>query len=106
MGIDFTSLSSTPTANTRGKAAEPASTTASSSNGSSGNSAIPSSTGDTVKLSDAAKALQRAEHENSNIPDVDSERVEQLKAEIEGGTYQVDSKKVAEGILRFEELLG
>ncbi|MGB0466175.1 MAG: flagellar biosynthesis anti-sigma factor FlgM [Pontibacterium sp.] len=105
MVIDFTGLSSSPMTNARGKAAE---TTHTAVNGKESGTRdnIPSSPGDTVKLSDTAKALLRAEQSDANIPDVDSERVEQLKAEIENGTYQINSQKVAEGMLRFDKLLG
>lgn len=105
MVIDYSNLSS-QSMSSRGKVAQPSNSAVSSK--SSGESApAPSSTGagDTVKLSSTAQALIRSESLDST-PDVDSERVAKLKADIESGSYQVDSRRVAEGMLRYERLMG
>ena len=104
MVIDYPGLTSSQTTSARGKAAQPAGSTVSGNQNSAGN-ATPSNAGDTVKLSSTAKALLRSEQTLNNSPDVDSERVEKLRAEIESGSYQVNSQRVAEGIMRFEGLL-
>ncbi|MEI6397527.1 MAG: flagellar biosynthesis anti-sigma factor FlgM [Pseudomonadota bacterium] len=57
-----------------------------------------------VELSDRAKT-RAAEQRKSfdiakNTPDVREDRVAQLKAKIESGSYQVDSGKIADGMLR------
>lgn len=107
MVIDFTSTSSLQTTATRGKASDTAASASNNAKNSSvANSAAPSNLGDTVKLSDAAKALLRSEQQAQETPDVDSERVEKLKAAIDSGTYQVNSRNVAEGLMRFEKLFG
>lgn len=59
---------------------------------------------DTVKLSGAAQSLQGVEQKLANTPDVDQQKVERLKAEIESGQYKVDAEKVAEGFMSFEKL--
>jgi negative regulator of flagellin synthesis FlgM len=43
---------------------------------------------------DKAAAIAR------NTPDVREDRVTALKAQIDAGTYQVDSGKIADGMLR------
>lgn len=106
MVIDFTSPSSLQTTATRGKASDTATANADAKGAGVAASTVPSNSGDTVKLSDAAKALLRSEQQAQETPDVDSERVEKLKAAIDDGTYQVNSRNVAEGLLRFEKLLG
>ena len=60
----------------------------------------------TVELSDTAKALKAADATIANTPDVNSDRVAQIKAAIEDGSYSVNSGRVAEKILSFESLLG
>jgi negative regulator of flagellin synthesis FlgM len=102
MAIDFTSLPSSQTASTRARASEQGN---SANKGSTPvNTQAPSSKGDTVKLSDAAQALQNVEKQLANTPDVDSNRVEQLRQEIDSGSYQVNSSRVAQGMLNIEKL--
>ena len=105
MVIDYSNLSS-QSMSSRGKVAQPSNSAV--SNKSSGESAAaPSSTGagDTVKLSSTAQALIRSEASVDTTPDVDTERVAKLKADIESGSYQFDSRRVAEGMLRYESLM-
>jgi flagellar biosynthesis anti-sigma factor FlgM len=57
-----------------------------------------------VELSDKAKtraAEQKKAFEIAkNTPDVREDRVAEIKAKIQAGTYQVDSGKIADGMLR------
>ena len=55
---------------------------------------------DTVNISDAAKEIQEVRKELDNIPDVRAEKVEQLKNQIENGTYEVKSEEIAEKMLK------
>ena len=104
MSINFTGLPTSQTANTRTSASEQGST---ANKGSSPASAQPpSGKGDTVNLSDAAQALQNVEKKLANTPDVDSDRVAQLRQEIESGTYQINARGTAEGIMNFEKFFG
>ncbi|KXJ57471.1 flagellar biosynthesis anti-sigma factor FlgM [Neptuniibacter pectenicola] len=100
---DLTSLSSSQTANTRARTSEQ-SNAAKNGNGASVQQS-PSNKGDTVNLSNAAQLLQNVEKQLSNTPDVDNERVERLKQEIESGTYQINAERVAEKMLNFDNLL-
>ncbi|WP_299183699.1 flagellar biosynthesis anti-sigma factor FlgM [uncultured Neptuniibacter sp.] len=96
-------LASNQTANARARTGEQNSAAKS---GSSATSAQPpSSKGDTVKLSTAAQTLQNVETKLANTPDVDSERVEQLRQEIESGNYQINAERVASKMLNFESQL-
>lgn len=57
-----------------------------------------------VELSDKAKT-RGAEQKKAfdiakNTPDVREDRVAELKAKIQAGTYEIDSGKIADGMLR------
>jgi negative regulator of flagellin synthesis FlgM len=55
---------------------------------------------DTVNISDAAKEIQEVRKQLDAIPDVRAEKVEQLKNQIESGTYEVKSEEIADKMLR------
>ena len=55
---------------------------------------------DTVNISDAAKEIQEVRKELDNVPDVRADKVEQLKNQIENGTYEIKSEEIAEKMLR------
>lgn len=57
----------------------------------------------TVELSSKARGLKEIERSLADLPEVDSNRVKDLKARIESGDYQVDSSKVAGKLLGIEE---
>ena len=50
---------------------------------------------DTVVISDAAKRIQEVRSQLDAVPDVDEEKVAQLKKEIEDGTYEINADKIA-----------
>lgn len=58
--------------------------------------------GDTVQLTDAAQELSRLEAQVRSAPEVDSRRVEQLRAAIHNGSYKVDTNAVATSLLKSE----
>lgn len=73
------------------------------------NSVAPSATStseDTVKISSTAQALQNAQSQLENQPDVDSDRVTALKKAIADGEYQVDAQRIAGRMLQFDKLFG
>ncbi|MGB0204133.1 MAG: flagellar biosynthesis anti-sigma factor FlgM [Neptuniibacter sp.] len=88
---------------TRTKTSEPQSSTAKSSGGSA-SAAAPSNKGDTVQLSEAAKALQNVEKKLADTPEVDSARVEKLKQDIESGNYQINADRIAERFLSIDSM--
>ncbi len=56
--------------------------------------------GDQVQLSDSAKMMAQAHGAATEAPEVRADKVAALREQVQNGTYQVDSKKVAEGILK------
>ncbi len=56
--------------------------------------------GETVVLSERAKDIQKAKEIALNTPDVRTEKVAELKDQIEKGKYRVDSKDIAEKMLK------
>ncbi|GAA6131676.1 flagellar biosynthesis anti-sigma factor FlgM [Halopseudomonas sabulinigri] len=55
-----------------------------------------------VSLSQQAQQLQAIEERLRELPEVDSERVNQIKQAIADGSYQVDSNRIADKLLSFE----
>lgn len=60
---------------------------------------------DSVHLSDEARGLQKLEEKANSLPDVDMDRVAEIKTAIENGTYKPDPEKIAEKMLQFDNLL-
>ena len=59
-------------------------------------------TGDSLKLSHEAGLLNAARSTAMQEQDLRQDKIEALKAQIEDGSYQVDSQKIAAGLLREE----
>lgn len=59
---------------------------------------------DTVRLSGAAQTLQSQEAKISSLPDVDMEKVEQIKRAIAAGEYRIDSQKLANNMASMDSL--
>jgi len=64
----------------------------------SSNKLLPS--GDSVELSTEAKIMQEAVKVLETLPDVREEKVEQIKQQIADGTYEIDSKKISEKMIK------
>lgn len=56
-----------------------------------------------VKLSSQAQQLQAIEERLRDLPEVDSERVAQIRQAISDGSYQTDSARIADKLLALEE---
>lgn len=56
-----------------------------------------------VKLSSQAQQLQAIEERLRDLPEVDSERVAQIRQAISDGSYQADSARIADKLLALEE---
>jgi negative regulator of flagellin synthesis FlgM len=106
MAIDFPGLSPAQPAGNRGKVSEqpPPADGGSVRTQPAGNG--PARSDDTVRISDTARALRRSVGENSASPDVNSDRVAQIKAAIEDGSYTIDNERVAERMLQLDRLFG
>ena len=70
-----------------------------------GDDAKPTSSEDTVNLTNRAQLLERLEKTLASLPEIDNARVEAVKAQIENGEYQIDSEKIAEALLRADQEL-
>jgi len=58
---------------------------------------------DTVVISDAAKRIQEATRQLEEIPDVREDKVAQLKAQVENGTYEINAEKIADKMINGTE---
>ena len=65
----------------------------------------PSSTSDTVSVSDTAQRLRSLEASIAQLPTVDTQRVEDIRAAIANGSFEIDPARVAEKMMSFENLL-
>lgn len=63
------------------------------------------SAADTLTVTDQAVKLQQFEQALADIPDVDAERVEQLRRDLASGDYSIDPAVIAEKLLAFEQEL-
>lgn len=58
-----------------------------------------------VSLSSEARQMQVLHEQVSNVPEIDMQRVEAVKAAIANGQFRVDSMAVAKGLLGMEQAL-
>ncbi|MBV0934065.1 flagellar biosynthesis anti-sigma factor FlgM [Marinobacterium weihaiense] len=107
MAIDFPGLPSAQTAGNRGKVNDQQATDkAPRTDATTMTQGKRPDSGDTVRISDAAQALQRSGSvEAGSDSAVDNERVAQIKAAIDNGSYRIDNERVAERMLQFDNLL-
>ncbi len=64
---------------------------------------VASQTGDHVTLTTSARSLQKLSEAIAQAPVVNAEKVASVKQAVNGGTYQVDSGRVADKMLQFEK---
>jgi negative regulator of flagellin synthesis FlgM len=103
MVIDTNNINSGSTASTRGRNSVPV----------SGNTTKPTATPaepatakDNVVLSQEAQRINRLQANINSSPDVDSERVAALKLAIASGRFEVNAERIAENMLKQDDLLG
>ena len=65
-----------------------------------------SGTTDDVQLSSEAKTLQSLSDKVKDLPEVNIERAEKIKAALENGEYKIDDLVLADKIVNAENLLG
>lgn len=56
---------------------------------------VPAAPAERVEISKMAKDIQKAKNAIAGLPDIREEKVEELKSQIENGTYAVNSDKLA-----------
>ena len=61
-----------------------------------------SQTGDHVTLTTSARSLQKLSEAVAQAPVVNGDKVASIKQAVNGGSYQVDSRRVADKMLQFE----
>lgn len=61
-------------------------------------------TGDKVELSPQALEANKYRAELKNLPNLREEKVQQLKEQINNGTYQASAKQIAAGIIKERHL--
>ena len=61
-----------------------------------------SQTGDHVTITTSALALQKLSETIAQAPVVNSAKVASVKQAVDGGTYKIDSGRIADKILQFE----
>ena len=59
-----------------------------------------------VRLTDSAMQLAALEKAIAKVPDVDMDRVEAVRDEIESGEYTIDSRRIATKLVQLERSLG
>jgi len=64
------------------------------------------STSDTVNLTSSAQLLERLEKSLASLPDVNVDRVAEVKLALESGDYQIDADAIADAMIRFERSFG
>lgn len=73
---------------------------------SQGASNIAAKTSDTVELTSSAKLLERLDKTLASLPVVDNRRVDEVKAAIANGDYEIDADAIADAMIRFDQSLG
>ena len=63
------------------------------------------STSTDVSLSTTGELINRLEAQVKSEPVVDTQRVNQIRAAILDGTYQVDSNRIADKFMQFESMM-
>ncbi|NLW16326.1 MAG: flagellar biosynthesis anti-sigma factor FlgM [Firmicutes bacterium] len=64
----------------------------------------PNDVGHEIKLSPQSQEFLAARQILRNLPEVDAERVAQLRQQIEAGTYKVDARRIARNMLAGQHL--
>ena len=59
---------------------------------------------DTVRLSGTAQTLQSQQSKINDLPNVDMDKVEQIKAAIAAGDYKIDTQKLASNMASMDSL--
>lgn len=62
-----------------------------------------SARGDNVSLSNQAKNLKQLEQKLGDYPEMDDDRIEQIRSALANGTYKVDAEKVAQKMLDMDQ---
>ncbi|MBU2887264.1 flagellar biosynthesis anti-sigma factor FlgM [Gilvimarinus agarilyticus] len=104
MAIDTSNTYKPGTATTgRSSGSAPLST---KSEGKSGAPSSPQPATDQVVLSAEAQSLSRLQEAVDTAPDVDSDKVAEIKQAIAEGRFEINAERLAEAILSQDDLIG
>lgn len=70
-----------------------------------GNETASGGGSDAVSLTDTVTRLKSIEARIQELPDVDRERVEELRQQIDAGEFQIDSNLIAKRLVQLEQAL-
>ncbi|MDN6320105.1 MAG: flagellar biosynthesis anti-sigma factor FlgM [Marinobacter sp.] len=59
--------------------------------------------GDNVNLSSQARNLKQLEQKLGDYPEMDDDRIEQIRSQLENGTYKIDAEKLAQKMLDMDK---
>ncbi|BFM50840.1 flagellar biosynthesis anti-sigma factor FlgM [Marinomonas sp. THO17] len=59
---------------------------------------------DTVRLSGTAQTLQNQQAKLNSLPEVDMEKVEQIKSALAAGEYKIDTQRLANNMASMDSL--
>lgn len=106
MVVNINNLGTPLNSGPRGEKAEK-SEVANSSERSAADSALAAKTpdGNRVEFSNQANTLQAAEERIQGFPEVDSNRVAEVRAAIEKGEFSIDNQSIADKMLAIDALL-
>jgi negative regulator of flagellin synthesis FlgM len=107
MVIDTNNINSSGGASsTRGRTTAPVTTSESKTSTPAPAEAAVSASKDNVVLSSEAQNMVRLQAKISNLPDVDLDRVAAIKQAIAEGRFEINAERIAENMLKQDELLG
>lgn len=61
---------------------------------------------DTVTFTSKVSEMQKLEERLGSLPDVDDARIQEIRASIAEGRYQIDTRKIVDTLLKLEKDLG
>lgn len=102
MSVDFNGINQSqintqrPTTDRAGNAAKPA--TAEQATAQS-----PQARGENVNLSSQARDLKQLEQKLGDFPEMDDERIAQIRSALEDGSYKIDAQQLAQKMLDMDK---
>ncbi|MFW2405469.1 MAG: flagellar biosynthesis anti-sigma factor FlgM [Gammaproteobacteria bacterium] len=62
----------------------------------------PGAPDDAVSITGTATSLQRIEASLKALPEIDEKRVEEIRQQVDAGTYKVNAENLADKLIRWE----
>jgi negative regulator of flagellin synthesis FlgM len=106
MVIDTNNINSGGASSTRSRTTAPVTTNNTKTSTPAPAEAAVASTKDNVVLSSEAQNLVKLQAKISSLPDANLERVATIKQAIAEGRFEINPERIAENMIKQEELLG